>query len=231
MTLSLKIPGASFTKFFDYAHIPYVENAQALFFLGTDAASSCANQIEGSAYPTASVIGTPVYGAGFATISGANGFDADFTGGNAPLTMICTHGSTTSTCGLVGFADGTTNKSLIYTVGANAMYANQDATVRLNGSAFTLPAGKHALSAYTFDGSNGYLRRAISRVMTTISGAYSSTGAAVKPFRVGASGVGPANTGPISSAAVFNRALTEAEILNVYDYLSLRLAARGITLA
>jgi hypothetical protein len=229
MTVSIKIPGASFTEFFDYAHVPHVEDAQSLFLFGTDADSSRANQIQGAANPLATLIGTPTYGAGFATVTGtSNGFDTLYSGGNGPFTMFVLHKTVGGTSGVMGFSASAANKSVFFGAGDDVFF-NQNANLRLSWT--TAPAfvsGKFTLTAFAYDGVtlNAYRSQGTSTLDTT--SVASAPGAnPEQTLKIGGVGISTGAT-DVAAAGSFTRVLSQAEITEVYDYLKFIMPARGI---
>lgn len=231
MTLSLKVSDANFTKFFDYAHIPYVESALALFFLGTDVGSSQINRVEGASAPLATVLGAPTYSTGYASLSGANGFDSTIVGGNASFTQVLVHGSFGATLGGCGHTDGSVHKTLLYGNALNQLYANQDTAVAASGSAFPSTVNRHQVSAYTYNGTDSRLDRIVAGARTTVTAARAPGATATKSWRIGGSGVGGASLVQVSAAALFSRELTGAELLNVYAFMKMKVEARGVLIA
>lgn len=230
MTVSIKIPGSDFSKFFDYAHIPYVEDALALYLFGTDVDSSRINRIEGAANPLATVIGTPTYNDGSALISGtANGFNTLYTGGNGPHTLIGVHGSTGGTSGVFGYTDGATAYKSHFFQSNDDVYYNQNSGLPLSWTAAPgFAAGKLSMTGFTYDSATLTAYRSQGTGVLASTSVASAPGAnPVRDLRVGATGLSTGST-TIAAFAAFNRALTGAEMLEIYDYFKFILPPRGI---
>lgn len=230
MTVSIKIPSSDFSKFFDYAHIPYVEDALALYLFGTDADSSRANRIEGAANPLATVIGTPTYNSNSVVVTGtSNGFNTGYTGGNGPHTIVGVHGVTGGTSGVFGFTDGASAYKSHFFGAGDDVYYNQNNNLPLSWTAApAFAAGKLSMIGFTYDSATltAYKSQGTS-VLANTSVAVAPGANPTQALRVGATGLSTGST-TIAAFAAFSRALTGAEMLEIYDYFKFILPPRGI---
>lgn len=234
MTISIEIPGASFTKYFDRAKLPYLSQAVGYYLLGADAASTTKNLVPGSEYPTASVVGSPAYGAGYAEVTGTT---SRINGGFTSTTSAFTHiavatapwasGDRGSYCGYGVLINAEYMHSAIAMEQAKQYfnYSNSGAVVSpsidyTQGNSFALVAMTNDLSTI-----KGYVRTG--SAMLNTSAAAAGTPRAGEQFKIGLN-YGYGTPVKIAAVATFNVALTQSQIEEVYAYLKPLLAKRGV---
>lgn len=223
MTFSVKIAGATFTKYAAQV-IPHYALLKMFLLLGTSDALSKRNYVGSKA--DATVMGTPSYATGYATLStGANGFEAPMSAGKTPFThMAVVELLSTTSGGYCGQWQGANTANLLYRNADNlnlAVESNPRAVVALSAANFNFIAGSHdGATANVYVGSGGTL--------TKVSAAYAGTTDKSSKFRIGNNGYG---SGTFKAAAVMTAeaVLSDAEILDEYTYLRQLLATRGVT--
>lgn len=222
MSLSIKIADATFTKFIAQTP-PYLELAKLFLLLGGDQASSVKNYA-GTKLP-ATVVGTPTYSTGFASLaSDAIGFESADVASGSPFTHILVATVLSSPAGYCGNWTGGANTRNLLNRNVNDLNLAIDGNLRvstpMSGAGFHFIAGSH-------DGSTAKVYKGNAGVLTSASAAYSG-GSATSKFRVGASAF---STGNFNAAAVmtFGSVLSEAQITEIYAYLTTLLATRGIS--
>ena len=235
MTVSIRIQGASFSKFgdIDPSAAPFIEDARGFYLLGGSEAESIKNRVPDSAYPTATKIGTPVYGAGYARVTCAetNGFNAGFNFNQQVHTHV-----------IVAARQGSANRLLTgywkqsipnaeaaigFGSSLNTVENYMDSSSRASVS-FNPSIGQFEFMATSYDGTNAkaYVHNGTSLLSGSsayVAGAVDTTA----PFLIGASGVG---TGEFDAAAVmtFKRALSSTELGELYAYLKELMNIRGV---
>lgn len=220
---------ASFPKFTRRLALPYLEDALGFFLFGGSAAESIKNRQPDSTV-TGSVVGTPTYSTGYATVSHANGFKAGYIGGK-PYTHLIVAKRGTGNDGLIGHWTPESNPigtaDLLF-VQAGSLTHAVDGTSR--GGSFSVSAlTGFTLFASSYDGAVSRLYAHNGTSLLSGSGAYvSAAGQPISELRIGASAYGGVNF-DVAAAASFDRALTGAEIEEIYAHLKPLLAARGVT--
>lgn len=228
MTFSTKITDANFTKYVT-ALPPHLELAQMFLLLGTDAASSRKNYA--GAKQDATVVGTPTYGTGFATLSAlANGFEAPMAGSKSPFTHIAVVkpfafansgycGNWVQTAGVANLLNKASSTLLKL-----AVDGNQRVEVAMAGAGFQFIAGSHDLTtAKVYCAANG--------VLNSGSLAFSGNTATAAKFRIGANGYGSEGNFDAAAVMTFNTALTDQQVADIYGYLKTLLSLRGISVS
>lgn len=222
MSFSFKIAGASFDKYVAEV-IPSFSKLQFFALLGgteTDSKRNYAGTLADS-----TLVGTPTYSAGYATISAdANGFEAPMAAANGHFTHIMVTTVHTTNSGYCGrWKTGNTQDQLYRTTGnlTVAVDGNARASVAMAGVGFHFIAG-------TYDGTTATAYKGAGGALTKGTGAYSGGTFTTAKFRVGATQFGAGN---LNCPAVLHAptALSEAEILAIYGYLTRLLATRGVS--
>lgn len=235
MTVSIRIQGASFSKFgdIDPSAAPFIGDARGFYLLGGSEAESIKNRVPDSAYPTATKIGTPTYGEGFARLTCAetNGIKGGFNFNSQSHTHVVIAAKQSSANRIMAgyWKQSATNAEAAIGFGAdfvsvaNYMDGSQRAT-----QAFAPAIGQFAFMATSYDGTNAkaYAHNGSSLLATSeayTAGAVDTTA----PFLIGASGVG---TSEFNAAAVmtFKRALSSTELGELYAYLKQLMNIRGV---
>jgi hypothetical protein len=235
MTVSIRIQGASFSKFgdIDPSAAPHIADARAFYLLGGDAAESLKNRVPNSPNPTASAIGTPTYGNGYArlTCTETNGIDSGFTFSSQQHThIIVAARQNASNRLLAGYwkASATKTEAAIgFSNTFDKLVAYMDSSPRAE-QPFAPVIGQFAFMATTYDGTNAkaYAHNGSSLLSTSAVYAAGALDTAA-PFLVGASGVG---TGEFDAAAVmtFNSALSSTELGELYNYFKQLMPLRQV---
>lgn len=224
MAYSLKIPGAVFTKIVEEEIPSYSQLDMFLLLGGTEAASK--KNYAGTHSP-ATAVGTPVYSSGYCTLTSANGFEAPMTAGNSPFTHIGVISQASSgTPGYFGnWTAGNTANLLLDSGSTDVIQLAIDSNIRLSS---TLPSSGFRFVACTHDGTTAAFHKGSAGVLAKDTGAYSGGEASTSKFRIGGSGF---SAGTFTAAAVMtaDEVLTDSAILELYQYLTTVLAARGVT--
>lgn len=223
MTFSVKISGATFTKYAAQV-VPHYDLLKMFLLLGTSDALSKRNFVGAKA--DATVMGTPSYATGYATLStGANGFEGPMAAGDTPFThMAVVELMSTASGSYCGQWEGSNTANLLYRNSGNlnlAVESSPRAVVAMSAAGFNFIAGSHdGTTANVYVGSAGSL--------TKVSATYSGTTLKSSKFRIGNNGYG---SGTFKAAAVMTAeaALSDAQILAEYAYLKILLATRGVT--
>lgn len=235
MTVSIRIQGASFTKFgdIDPSAAPFIEDARAFYLLGGSSVESLKNRVAGSAYPVATEIGAPSYGRGYARLTCAetNGISAGFNFASQIHThvVVAARQSTTNRL-FAGYWQQTgthTEASLGMNASFNSLSLFMDAGDRA-AVAFNPVVGQFAFHATSYDGvtAKAYAHNGTS--LLSASAPYTAAGIDTgAPFLIGASGVG-AGEFDASAVITFNRALSAVELGELYSYLKESMNIRGI---
>lgn len=234
MTISITIPGVTFTKFVSKVMLPYMESALAFNLYGGDAASSCLNRVVGSTI-NATVIGAPVYSPGYALCRNVNnGFDLGQLM-DQPYTQIAVVQKTTGLANTPIFCRGAGNpdnfKSQLLLTGAAGLQewpngeGGQTAAGR-NDAAFQLigAAWKAGEKDKAFLHTGATLTESVSSVNTV------QVVQAVNNLRVGSGWYDADGYFRVAATVNYSRVLTAAEILEVYAYLKPLLASRGVVI-
>lgn len=237
MTVSIRIQGASFTKFVDIdpSAAPYILDARGFYLLGGNSTESLKNRVPNSPNPTATAIGSPVYGTGYArlTCTEVNGINSGFNFSSQKHTHIVVAARQNGLNRILAgyWKQSTTNNEAA--LGFSSTYDNltnyMDASPRAS-QPFNPSIGQFTFMATTYDGTNAkaYAHNGSSLLVTSsayAAGAIDTTA----PFLIGASGIG---TGEFDAAAVmtFNKALTASELGELYSYFKQLLPLRGLQL-
>lgn len=227
MTISIAVPGVTFTKYVSKVLLPFIEEAAAYNLYGGDAASSKLNRAINATVQSLE-IGTPIYGAGFVTASNINGFNTGLLL-DAPYTQIVISQNISGTGALIGrgngadsFVDMLTSESngvLLYTWpdGNKANGLDVTASFALNGASW---GGGNKSAVFSHNGNN------LNYNLTSVNIAKTIT--PTSNMRIGASYGGFSFN--IAASVFFPRELTPAEIVQVYAYLKPLLATRGVTI-
>lgn len=227
MTISITVPGVTFTKYVSKVLMPFIDEAVAYNLYGGDSASSKLNRALGATIQSVEV-GTPTYGAGFATASNLNGFDTGLLL-DAPYTQIVVSQTVSGTLALVGRGNGadgfvdmlTTqdNGVLLYTWpnGNKGNGIDVTASFALNGASW---GGGNKSAVFSHNGTN------LNYNLTSVNIAKTVT--PTSNLRIGASYGG--GSFKIAASVFFPRELTPAEIVQVYAYLKPLLASRSVSI-
>jgi hypothetical protein len=222
MTLSYRIPGASFTKTLIRAKPVILESAELYLLLGGDPASSI---LDRNGKASASVVGTPVYGNGFCTLNASNGFQAAAAAAGQPFTFMgaFTRPATSDTVVQMGNWTGSTPRHALTTSNGN-LRLTVDGAVRAQAA---MPDAMQMVAA-SHNGTAARLYLGAKGAMAKTEAAFSG-GAQTSVFRAGASGTGGTNTFNMALAVYWRAVLTDAEITAVALYLRDVLLLRGVT--
>lgn len=230
MTAAIYPKDTTFSKFARRINLPCLEDARGFFLFGGSAAESIKN-LQPDSTVSGSVVGTPTYSTGYATVSHANGFKAGYIGGK-PYTHLIVAKRGANNDGLIGHwtPDGNpvATADLLY-VQTGTLTHSVDGTSR-GGSINVSTLTGFALFASTYDGavSRTYAHNGTS-LLSGAGNYVSAAGQPVSELRVGASAYGAGNF-DVAAAASFGRALTALEIGEIYTYLKTLLSARGVAL-
>lgn len=223
MTFAVKVAGANFTNFVNVAAPLAIADAKVFHLFGSSAALSKRNYA--GALADATIIGSPLYGAGFCTLTnGTNGFDSGVAG-NSPFTHIAVCRKNASFVSMGNAAAGGTLRNLIETNGVNTVGMAVDGSYRATGASaaagFQFVCGQH-------DGATAAVQMGSAGALTKTTGAYAGGTGTTVAFRVGANSAGT-SAFDCAAAMTFQRLLTDAEVLQFYQYLISLLSTRGIT--
>lgn len=237
MTVSIRIQGASFSKFgdIDPSAAPYIKDARGFYLLGGNSTESLKNRVPGSAYPNASAIGTPIYGEGYARLTCAetNGISAGFNFNSQTHTHVviaAKQGSANRI--LAGYwkqSIPNTEAAIGFGSGFNTLDSFLDSSARAS-VAFAPAIGQFAFMATTYDAVNSKAYAHNGSTLLSATAAYTAGAIdTTAPFLIGASGVG---SGEFDAAAVmtFSRALSAAELGELYTYFKQLTAIRNINM-
>lgn len=225
MTVAIQVAGASFSKFITKAP-PLASDCQLLAMFGKDAASSLKNYL-GAKAPLVE-IGEPAYGAGFASVGGSVGFDSGIVSPSNSWThcVVATVGAGNGLyignwkAGDPDAAIGRFNTKILPYISGSTRGAGVDYA---SANGFNFMAASHdGVTANVHAGNNGALNSASTAFASAVITA---------PLQIGAhfgSGTTANNTAMSMS---FSRALTAAEVGQVYAYMKYMCGQRGIAVA
>lgn len=230
MTVSIIVPGATFTKFSRNTAMPYIADVSGYFLLGGSAGESIVNRAINKT-GTPSVVGSPAFpAAGYATLSPVNGIDVGFNHGR-PYTYLVVARLGAGTRGIIGaWTPGGADVAAV-----NLLLTENGALKHAIDGLFrpgTLSIGSPTdfrLFAATYDGARSVVYAHNGSTLLSAPGAYVS--AAVQPTtnpRIGASAFGGGEF-DVAAAVLNDRAMTADEIGQLYAYLKPLLATRGVS--
>lgn len=231
MPVSIQLADAAFTKYTRQALPPYVANCLGYWLFGDTEAKSLKNRLVNPAAPLCTKVGTVTVASNYISVTNpnANGYRSGITRvGALTMVVVCDAAQRLgighqnySSYDEVGMTWNTTSVSLtIDSFGAvKATLAPSPAL----GSGWVMLAATYADPVPSVH----YGR---SGVITSAVGANYSQSALSTEFRIGATGVS-SSTSNMAACLYFDRALSAAELLEVYTWLKDdAMAARGITL-
>lgn len=232
MTISIVVPGATFTKFSRITKLPFIDDVTGYFLLGGSAAESLKNRAIGATGAPA-LVGAPSFdSAGYGTLSYSNGIDVGFKHGR-PYTHLVIARRGTGDNGLIGAWTPGGNPSgslnLLFVQGGLLTHA-VDGTSRGGSFSVAALAGFHLFAA-TYDGATSRVYAHNGTSLLSGFGPYVSS--APQPTtnpRIGASTYGAGNF-DVAAAVLNDRAMSAEEITELYNYLKPYLATRGVTVA
>jgi hypothetical protein len=225
MTLALKIPGASFSKYAARVKMPLLDIANTYYLFGADADASRTNLVPGAANPLGTVIGAPTFHDGYAAFTSANGINALTTGGS-PFTHI---GVLRMTAGGWGFGN--------WSAGGNFLYGATDGLIKVAvagnirttlGSGPILGQG-FQLVAGTYDGTTAVAYVFNNDILTTAAAAFVEGATTNYALKFGGHEYST-HSFDMAAGLSFPTALTQSQIEEVYDYLKQLLPTRGVTM-
>jgi hypothetical protein len=230
--LGFKVDGDVFDVSLLPAQPAVVREARVFQLLGTDMLSSVKNWT-GNA--NTSVVGSPVYSAGYAGLDGLDGFQSADPAGNGEFTYLAiSTGNNVSTgnLGIMGRWQSGSNQDLLYFFNNNSVAVGIDGLLRssilIPG---TLPAAKllFRLMGARYDGATARALLSDAGVITHSDAAYVGGASTSAPLRIGATNFPNSAGGNVDVAAAigWNYALTDQEIEDVYTYLKGLITARG----
>ncbi len=245
MAFSIRIAGASFTKFFD-RQVPYLDQATGLWLFGGSEAESAQNLIEGGGLGTKVGPGTITYADATMTIptltnSAAidTGITLDFAANNAftfisvstiPLPAAAPTSNQYKVCGT---RTATLNGSSMYRaqLGVGAQW-NNTAQLAITGAAVAVDAMVMAAQTNGPTGRGTYMHDGTTLLSSTLAGQGAAPVAG--PYRIGPYDAALGNYAvslPQTHAAnmLFPVALTSAQLIELHDYFKFRLATRGVS--
>jgi hypothetical protein len=225
MSFSIKIPDATFTKFVSTAMPAIVLEAKVYSLYGINEASSTANAVGTKAPLT--VIGSPTYGANYASLTNLIGFESADAASGTPFTHISVAEFVSGVPGYCGnWKQAAVTQSLLYTnVGDTKLAVDGEG----RGQVAAATSG-FRFNAASYNGATAKVYTGVGGVLTSASSAYAGLGA-VEKFRVGASGFSIAGAFKAAATLTFGRVLTDSEITEVYVFLAGVMSKRGITLS
>lgn len=244
MTFSIKIAGAAFTNIVDKT-VPYLSKSAGFWLFGGDQAASIKNLAPNPLVANASVVGTgaPIYSPGFMqmSVAGPNASAID-----SGLTLAPTHPFTYVVVGeLIGGANylvrslaGTWHSGI---AGSDIVQGYPPATMPSaafsGGSVLAAPASALVSGGIGFAASTSsaagralYTHDGVAMQVTTGTpqAAPLSNTFRVGPF--GGRGSTSTETARYCAAMVFPEVLTQAQLLEIRDYLKFKLAKRGVNM-
>jgi len=221
MAVSIKVADASFSKVVSKIP-PLFSDCVALLLFGGSEALSKKNLKTGL---DATLVGVPTYGDNFASVGGTTGFDTGVVNtSNAWTHCVVTTVGTGNGQYMGNWNSGDTDNcvgrfnALVYpfvngsTRGAGTPYAN--------ATGFNFLAASH-------DGTTAKVHAASAGVITSGSAAFGAA-TVTAALRVGGLIGSGTTANSVAAAMSFNKALTDAEVLEVHDYLKFLCAQRGI---
>lgn len=232
MGLSIKVSGAAFSNFID-VQVPHLELAAGYWLFGGSEEDSRLNLAPNGTVPLATVVGQPIYGMGFATLTHENYFNTGVKIGtvNSDWTMIAI--ATENRSSYCGTWTANNDDAMLYT----ATDDNFKVAIRGSGASIT-PITADTGAAFRFmagvkSGDNtgtGYLHNGAEMLSTTGEGGLATPAPA--DYLIGpASGFGiSAPTHNHVANMLFPVALSAVQIQNIYDYFKAMLPKRGIEL-
>lgn len=226
MTLSLRSPGAAFTKTLIGPKPAILSAADLYLWLGGSEAQSIADR-NGKA--SASVVGTPVYEAGYCTLNASNGFQAPLSAAGQPFTYVSVFAKAATNDTVVYFGNWTasTPRHAVSTANStNDLRLGVDGATRVT----TTTAGGMRFVAASHDGTTANLYRGVAGSVLKSTAAFTG-GAQTSVFRAGGTGTGGTNTYDMAAVAYWQDVLTDGEVEDVYEYLRAAMALRGVTVA
>ncbi len=235
MTISITIPGASFTNYVSNVELPYIEDAVSFQLYGVDAASSVLNRTHN---PTANatLVGNPTYAANYATTSYTAGFDTGYLL-DTPFTQVYIGRSASGGNSPIGRAPGgEAFVNMIQVISGAPNFTMRTWPNGVSGAALYPPASD--MTQFLTLGSRwGGTGTGSSIFYINASGLQLSTDSDVTKtvtptlnLRVGAGGNGTVGTWDVAATAFYGRVLTDTELREVHAYLKGLLAYRGVTI-
>jgi hypothetical protein len=228
MTVGITVSGGNFSSAVASNAYPHFDNCRLAYYFGTDSTSSRKNRVPGSSFPTASLIGTPTYGTGYADISISNGFDSgDNAMGSFTYIAVVSAGSGTRTP--MGTNGGTYNSLLQCNTRRPALMLDNITRVTLGVDHQGTLDTQFVLIGASYDGSTAKVFHKYSSSYVDASASFASARTSYSSLKVGGIALGSGSY-KCAAALSYNRVLTQAEIETVYTVLAFNLAARGITI-
>lgn len=226
MTTTIAIAGAEFTKSIENVFLPFLDEAELFVLPGTDFATSTEN-LAPNGVATATVIGSPTYGAAYISTTQAIGLEFAMTA-DWPYTMIAAGRYTSGAPQYMGpWKSGASNGQL---GGA----ANTTTTISMVGSTRSSIVGAaetdFVFHAAAYDGATARAWRKDRAGLRASAASYVTAQQSGGFCRVGA-GSSPSGAGDVAAAIFYPRVLTTKEVLQLYRYLKKILPVRGITFA
>ncbi|MEC5213330.1 hypothetical protein RCH06_001876 [Polaromonas sp. CG_9.5] len=246
MPFSIKIAGANFTNVVDKT-VPYASLMSGFWLFGGDQAQSLKNLAPNAIIPNASLVGTgvPAYRQGYVEMSFAGDNASAINSGitlnpTHPFTYIVVADLITGGAGLQRGLCGTWHSGITgsdivqgFSPSTRVGGAFSGGAALLTAPISTLAAGSIGFAAssasaaagpalYTHDGTG----------MQAITGA-AVVAPAVNTFRIGPFGARPSSTSqPARWAAsmLFPSVMTQAQLLELRDYLKFKLEKRGVVM-
>lgn len=235
-TVVLRAKGASFSKNVGALQYvpPILSGLLGWYFLGDDLAASQKNWAPGGGDLT--VTGSPVYGAGYATLSGTNYFDTGYVDPAEFTLLAVAKGTNTTSAYVSSFLNSSSEYAMINAGATNLFRAGgyfgaagnfQRTSVNtysdLNRFEFIAGTGENAPQQLSF-----YWPRVAE--VTAGSAPANARTSGVRNILLGRAHGTFLVASDMAFAGVYSRALSEAEISSIYSHLQTVMGARGISI-
>jgi len=233
MGISVQIKGASFTNFIDQ-QLPYAELAKGFWLFGGNGASTANNLAPNADVPTATIVGAPVYGAGYAELTADDYLDTGVViDTSAAFTMISVASIATNIrqplCGNwhSGINDTMLDRSPDLRFATRGSGSGVAPIVNADYNKSMFHAGVKGAGVSTM-----YLKTAAGMQVSTGTPGFNVV--APNNYRIGPTGgLGLQTSADVqrhSANLLFDVALTEQQIEEIYAYLAYQLPKRGVVL-
>lgn len=231
MSNSLQISDATFTHYRVQALPPSLANCLGYYLLGGSFASSAKNRLINPSSPTATENGAPVYNSNYIDISPTTKGLKTGISISRPVTYVMVVKTSASGAPGMGTWKSGTGTDELFLMDGGIVQLAITGNFRSTITPAPVPAvGSFVMIAGTFDGTTARTAYGAGGAITSASSGYVGTPVS-REILIGNNGypVSAISTG-VAAALIFNAALSDAQLLEVYTFLDHNLADLGIDL-
>lgn len=234
--LGYKVSGEVFTNELIPAQPEIIRDARVFQLFGVDMLTSVKNW---TGRANMSVIGSPVYSPGHASLDGNDGFESADAASNGAFTYLAVSTGnigSTANLGIIGRWQSGAAQDMLYYYNNNSVAVAVDGALRASRVIpGTIPALKFVsrLMGGRFNGTTARALYSDAGVISFTDAAYAGGAAASAKLRVGATGF-PTSATPnadVTAAIAWNKAISDQEIEACYRYLKGLITSRGGSVA